>query len=85
MKYGPRIGLPHTVWDILHFYLLNLTRLALGAVELWAWPEDECGGVGGRVRKYVHGSIENRDRFVFVLVGGFVLFCFIFVFLELVL
>lgn len=45
------------------FLFVKSDGLALGAVELWAWPEDECGGVGGRVRKYVHGSIENRDSF----------------------
>lgn len=57
------------------FLFVKSDSLALDAVELWAWPEDACGGVGGRVRKCVYGSIENRDRF-FVLVGCFVLLHF---------
>jgi len=33
------------------FLLVKSGSLTLGALELWAWQEDGCGGVGGRVRK----------------------------------
>lgn len=68
----------------LAFLFAKSFSLTLGALELWAWQEQRYGMVGSRVKNRVYEFLENRSSFI-VLVGCFVLLCFIFVFPELIL
>lgn len=66
----------------LAFLFAKSWTFTLGALGLWAWQEHECVGVGGRVKSRIYEFLENRNRFVVVLVGSSVLLFFIFVFPE---